>query len=172
MRRPTRRSISLGPRAGNLARARSQAGRAKVWAVIKANAYGHGLQRAAGALAGADGYALLDFEEAIRLRLAGVQKPILMLEGFFSAQDLALVCQYRLTPVVHSMAQIGMLAETPLAGPIDAYLKINSGMNRLGFTLDNVRLAWDALEANPQVGAVTLMTHFADADGASGHSSS
>ena len=168
MRRPTRRSISLGPRAGNLARARSQAGRAKVWAVIKANAYGHGLQRAAGALERADGYALLDFEEAIRLRLAGVQKPILLLEGFFNARDLALVCQYRLTPVVHSMAQIEMLAKTPLAAPIDAYLKVNSGMNRLGFTLDNVRLAWNALEANPQVGTVTLMTHFADADGAGG----
>ena len=97
-----------------------------------------------------------------------MEKPILLLEGFFSAQDLALVCQYRLTPVVHSAAQIEMLAKTPLAAPIDAYLKVNSGMNRLGFTLDSVRPAWNALEANPQVRAVTLMTHFADADGASG----
>jgi alanine racemase len=168
MPRPIRASISLGAMAHNLARARAHASSSRVWAVIKANAYGHGLQRAAGALAGADGYALLDFEEAIRLRLAGVQKPILLLEGFFSAQDLALVCQYRLTPVVHSLAQIEMLAKTPLAGPIDAYLKVNSGMNRLGFTLDNMRVAWNALEANPQIGTVTLMTHFADADGASG----
>ena len=168
MPRPIRASISLGALTHNLERARAHAGGARVWAVIKANAYGHGLRRAAGALAGADGFALLDFEEAIRLRLAGVQKPILLLEGFFSAQDLALVCEYRLTPVVHSTAQLEMLAKTPLAAPIDAYLKVNSGMNRLGFTLDNVRLAWNALEANPQVRTVTLMTHFADADGASG----
>jgi alanine racemase len=154
--------------AHNLSIARTHAADARLWAVIKANAYGHGLRRAAEAFAAADGYALLDFEEAIRLRLAGMEKPILLLEGFFNAQDLALVCQYRLTPVVHSTAQIEMLAKTPLAAPIDAYLKINSGMNRLGFTLDNLRLAWNALEANPQVRSVTLMTHFADADGASG----
>jgi alanine racemase len=166
--RPIRASISLGALAHNLSVARARAGSAKVWAVIKANAYGHGLRRAAAALDGADGYALLDFEEAIRLRLAGVDKPILLLEGFFSAQDLALVCQYRLTPVVHSTAQIEMLGKTPLPAPIDAYLKVNSGMNRLGFTLDNVRLAWNALEANPMVREVTLMTHFADADGKEG----
>jgi alanine racemase len=166
--RPIRASISLGALAHNLARARACAGDAKIWAVIKANAYGHGLRRAAGALDGADGYALLDFEEAIRLRLAGVDKPILLLEGFFSAQDLALVCQYRLTPVVHSTAQLEMLGKTPLPAPIDAYLKVNSGMNRLGFTLENVRLAWNALEANPMVRQVTLMTHFADADGREG----
>ena len=168
MPRPIRASISLGAMAHNLAIARTHAAGAKLWAVIKANAYGHGLRRAAAALADADGYALLDFEEAIRLRLAGVEKPLLLLEGFFSAQDLALVCQYRLTPVVHSAAQIEMLAKTPLAAPIDAYLKINSGMNRLGFALDDVRLAWNALEANPRIRSVTLMTHFADADGASG----
>ncbi|HKI65414.1 MAG TPA: alanine racemase [Burkholderiales bacterium] len=168
MPRPIRASISLGALAHNLSVARARAGSAKIWAVIKANAYGHGLRRAAQAFAGADGYALLDFEEAIRLRLAGIDKPILLLEGFFNAQDLALVCQYQLTPVVHSAAQIEMLARTPLAAPIDAYLKVNSGMNRLGFTLDSVHLAWNALEANPQVRGVTLMTHFADADGASG----
>ncbi len=168
MPRPIRASISLRALAHNLERARECAGSAKVWAVVKADAYGHGLRRAAGALAGADGYALLDFEQAIMLRLAGVQKPILLLEGFFSAQDLALVCEQRLTPVVHSTAQIEMLAKTPLAAPVDVYLKVNSGMNRLGFTLDNVRLGWNALEANPQVRTVTLMTHFADADGASG----
>jgi len=168
MPRPIRASISLGAMAHNLSIARTHAAGAKLWAVIKANGYGHGLRRAAEGLVGADGYALLDFEEAIRLRLAGVEKPILLLEGFFSAQDLALVCQYRLTPVVHSAAQIEMLAKTPLAAPIDAYLKVNSGMNRLGFTLDGVRPAWNALEANPQVRGVTLMTHFADADGASG----
>jgi alanine racemase len=168
MPRPIRASISLGAMAHNLAIARAHAGDSRVWAVIKANAYGHGLRRAAAALAEADGYALLDFEEAIRLRLSGVDKPILLLEGFFSAQDLALVCEYRLTPVVHCAAQLEMLETTPLAAPIDAYLKVNSGMNRLGFTLENVRVAWNALEAHPRVREVTLMTHFADADGASG----
>ena len=168
MPRPIRASISLGAMAHNLAIARAHAGDSRVWAVIKANAYGHGLRRAAAALAEADGYALLDFEEAIRLRLGGVDKPILLLEGFFSAQDLALVCEYRLTPVVHCAAQLEMLETTPLAAPIDAYLKVNSGMNRLGFTLDNLRVAWNALQAHPRVREVTLMTHFADADGPGG----
>jgi len=168
MPRPIRATIRASALARNFAVARRHAGDSRIWAVIKANAYGHGLLRAARALEQADGYALLDFEEAIRLRLAGIDKPLLMLEGFFQPQDLALLAEYRLTPAVHSLAQLEMLEKTALAAPIDTYLKVNSGMNRLGFTIDNVRLAWNALKSHRQVRSVTLMTHFADADGAGG----
>jgi alanine racemase len=136
--------------------------------VIKANAYGHGLLRAAQALKAADGFALLDFEEGIRLRIAGVQKPLLLLEGFFRAQDIPLLAEYRLTPVIHNAEQLAMLDKARFAPDIDVYIKVNSGMNRLGFGVDGVRLAWNALQAHPSVASVTLMTHFADADGASG----
>ena len=168
MPRPLLATIKASALTHNLAVARARAPQSKVWAVVKANAYGHGLVGAARAMADADGYAMLDFEEAIRLRLQGVKKPILLLEGFFKPQDVALLCEYDLTPVVHNIEQIEILERTALASPIDAYLKVNSGMNRLGFTVDNIRIAWNALHNHPQVKSVTLMTHFADADGAAG----
>jgi alanine racemase len=168
MPRPISATIRTSALAHNLGVARKCAPTSKVWAVVKANAYGHGLVAAARAMEGADGYAMLDFEEAIRLRLQGVRKPILLLEGFFKPQDVALLAEYDLTPVVHNIEQIEILEKTALARPIDAYLKVNSGMNRLGFTVDNVRIGWNALHSHEQIRSVTVMTHFADADGASG----
>jgi alanine racemase len=166
--RPIRATIRAGALAHNLELARRSAGKARIWAVIKANAYGHGLLRAARALAAADGLAVLDFDDALRLREAGERRPILMLEGFFQAADLPLLAEHALTPVVHNVEQLELLKRSALAAPIEAYLKVNSGMNRLGFNVDNVRLAYQALRAHPRVRGVTLMTHFADADGASG----
>ncbi|HEY5899575.1 MAG TPA: alanine racemase [Burkholderiales bacterium] len=168
MPRPIHATISAGAFAHNLRVARGHAGATRIWAVIKANAYGHGLERAAHALAGADGFAILDFQEAARLRLGGVTKPILMLEGVFQAADVALLHKYRLTPVIHTPAQIEMLRAGELAGEIEVYLKVNSGMNRLGFTPENLGAAYAALREHPRVKGMTLMTHFADADGASG----
>jgi alanine racemase len=149
----------------NLRVAKRHAADAKVWAVVKANAYGHGLLRAVKAFESADGYAVLDFAEALKLRSAGVAKPILMLEGFFAAEDLPLLAHHQLTPVIHNPEQVEMLQRTQLQGAIDAYLKVNSGMNRLGFTMDNVRVAWNALKEHAQIRSVTLMTHLADAEG-------
>src|SRR5688500_1996085 len=134
MPRPIRAAISAGALAHNLRVAQRHAAGAKVWAVIKANAYGHGVERAARALAAADGFAVLDFQEAARLRGAGVKKPILMLEGPFQAGDVPLLHEYALTPVIHSAAQVELLRAADLPGSIDAYVKVNSGMNRLGFT--------------------------------------
>jgi len=166
MPRPIRATISAGALAHNLRVARSHAGDAKVWAVIKANAYGHGVERAARALQAADGYAVLDFQEAARLRLAGSDKPVLMLEGIFQPQDVELLSKYALTPVIHHAEQVRMLRAA--AAPLDVYVKVNSGMNRLGFGVENLRANVSALRAMPQVKSVTMMTHFADADGASG----
>src|SRR5688500_19961160 len=134
MPRPIRATISAAARAHNLTVARQHAGGAKIWAVIKANAYGHGIERAARALAAADGFAVLDFQEAARLRVAGVQKPILMLEGFFKPDDLPLIAKYRLTPVIHNAEQVEMLRPADLAGAIDVDLKVNRGMNRQGLS--------------------------------------
>src|SRR5438045_855250 len=166
MPRPIRAAISSGAIAHNLSVARRHAGSAKVWAVIKANAYGHGLERAARAAVGADGLAVLDFDEAARLRHAGVAQPILMLEGLFEPGDVALAVRHRLTPVIHRREQIEMLAAA--SAPLDVYLKVNSGMNRLGFAGVEVAAAYQSLADHPRVNSLTLMTHFADADGATG----
>ena len=168
MPRPIRATISAGALAHNLTVARRHASAAKVWAVLKANAYGHGVERAARALGEADGFAVLDFQEAARLRVAGVTKPILMLEGFFKPVDLGQLNKFRLTPVIHNPEQVEMLKHARLDGEIDLYLKVNSGMNRLGFTVEGLRPAYNALRMHPQVKNITMMTHFADADGASG----
>ncbi len=168
MPRPIRATISTAALAHNLALVRGHAGASKVWAVLKADAYGHGLLRAAQAMAQADGFAILDFVDAQRLRNAGIDKPILMLEGFFRPEDIELLLRHRLTPVIHSIEQVEMLEKAGLQGRLPVYLKVNSGMNRLGFAMDNLRVAWNTLDAHPGVESITLMTHFADADGESG----
>jgi alanine racemase len=168
MPRPIRATINTAALAHNLGVARAHAGPARIWAVLKANAYGHGLLRAARALEAADGFAVLDLSEAVALREAGIRKPILMLEGFFKEEDIAPLARHSLTPVIHSIDQLEKLERTRCDGKIGVYLKVNSGMNRLGFNVDNVRLAWNALEAHPAVDSITLMTHFADADGDGG----
>ena len=168
MPRPIRATISAAALAHNFMVAKAYAGGAKVWAVLKANAYGHGVERAARALDGADGFAVLDFQEAARLRVAGITKPILMLEGFFKPVDVPLLHKYALTPVIHNPEQVEMLRTVALPGEIDVYLKVNSGMNRLGFTVENLRAAYNALRMHPQVRGLAVMTHFADADGPAG----
>ena len=168
MPRPIRATVSAGALERNLAVAKAHAKDTKVWAVVKANAYGHGVERAARAFGAADGFAVLDFQEAARLRLAGVIKPILMLEGFFKAADIPLLHEYGLTPVIHNAEQIELLKAAPHTGDLEVYLKVNSGMNRLGFASESVRPAYNAVRMLPHVKSVTLMTHFADADGAVG----
>ena len=166
MPRPIRATISAGALARNLRVARGHAGEAKIWAVLKANAYGHGLERAARALREADGFAVLDFQEAARLRAAGVTQPVLMLEGVFQPHDVAALAQYSLTPVIHHAGQVELLRAA--AAPLDVYVKVNSGMNRLGFTREGLRASVPALREMKQVKGMTWMSHFADADGAGG----
>src|SRR5260221_4842593 len=128
MPRPIRATISASALTHNFMVAKAYAGGAKVWAVLKANAYGHGLERAARALEGADGFAVLDFQEAARLRLAGGAKPILMLEGFFKPADVPLLHKYSLTPVIHNPEQVEMLRLAAMPGEIDVYLKGNTDL--------------------------------------------
>ncbi|CAG0929049.1 MAG: Alanine racemase, catabolic [Rhodocyclaceae bacterium] len=165
MTRPIRATIDLSALRGNLAVARQHAGAARLWAVLKADAYGHGLMRVAGALDDlADGFALLDIEDAIALREAGFRQPILLLEGFFEADELPLLAEYGLTPVVHSLEQVDMLTSAALPARLQVYLKLNTGMNRLGLSAEEFHPGLTALETTHNVSGITLMTHFADAD--------
>ena len=168
MPRPIDALIHTDGLAHNLARARAAAPGAKVWAVVKANAYGHGIERAYAGLQGADGFALLDLAEAERVRALGWRGPVLLLEGCFEMRDLEACSRLNLWHTVHHEAQIDMLSRHKTHTPHRVFLKMNSGMNRLGFRPAAFRSAWMRLSGLTQVDGITLMTHFADADGAPG----
>ncbi len=164
MPRPIQALIDLSALEQNLSIVRRHAPRARVMAVIKADAYGHGLLRAASALKSADGFALLELDAAIRLRDAGYRQPILLVEGFFSTEELALIEQYHLSAVIHHSEQLAMLSAFKRRGGLDVFLKLNTGMNRLGFMPEQFPAALELLKTSPAVGRITLMTHLALAD--------
>ena len=164
MPRPILATIHTTALAHNLLRMKSAAPDAKVWAIVKANAYGHGIERAFAGLKAADGFALLDIDEAKRLRALDWRGPILLLEGCFDARDLEACSRLGLWHVVHCAEQIDMLAAHKTTAQHRVFLKMNSGMNRLGFKAERYRAAWTRLNAMPQVEDITLMTHFSDAD--------
>ena len=165
MPRPIEALIHPDALAHNLKCARDHAPDAKVWGVVKANAYGHGIERAYAGLQAADGLALLDLAEAERVRALGWRGPVLLLEGCFEARDLELCSRLGLWHTVHCEAQIDWLATHKTTWPHHVFLKMNSGMNRLGFTPDAFRSAWQRLSGLTQVDEITLMTHLSDADG-------
>lgn len=168
MPRPISATLHLGAFENNLQVVRRFAPSAKVWSVVKANAYGHGIKHIWRSLAQTDGFALLDLAEAITLRESGWQGPILLLEGFFKPQDLALLDRYRLTTSVHSDWQLSAIAEAKLSAPLDVYLKVNSGMNRLGFALERLHAVWLKAREISNIANMTVMSHFATADGPQG----
>lgn len=165
MPRPIVATIHSAALHHNLALSLAAAGDAKVWAVVKANAYGHGIERAFDGLRAAHGFALLDVAEAERLRALDWRGPILLLEGVFEPRDLELCSRLNLWHVVHHDAQIDWLAAHKTQLPHRVFLKMNSGMNRLGFLPAAFRAAWTRLNALPQVEEISLMTHLSDADG-------
>src|SRR5450759_685615 len=172
MPRPIQANLDLNALESNLQVAR-RATSARIMSVIKADGYGHGLMRAAEALAATDGYALLDIQDAVRLRETGYRQTILLLEGVFGAEELPVIAEYDLTCVIHSAWQIAMLDAypgrgTPGNGKLDIWLKVNSGMNRLGFVPQQVAQVMDQLRRHRAVRDITLMTHFANADEARG----
>jgi alanine racemase len=168
MPRPILASIHTEALHHNLTRARRAAPDARVWAVVKANAYGHGIERVFEGLRGADGFALLDLDEAQRVRALGWRGPILLLEGVFEPRDLELCSRLELWHTIHCDEQLDMLATHKTHQPHRVFLKMNSGMNRLGYTPQRFRSAWTRLNALPQVDEISLMTHFSDADGERG----
>ena len=164
MPRPLFAQINLAALTANLARARELAGGAQVLAVAKADAYGHGLVRVLPALEQADGLALLELDAAVALRERHYTRRILLLEGFFEERELAEIAQRRLAVVVHHVDQVAMLEAAALARPLEVFVKINTGMNRLGLAPDDVAPVCERLSQCPAVAALRLMTHFARAE--------
>jgi alanine racemase len=168
MPRPIAATVDLAALRHNLALARRLAPRARTFAVVKAQAYGHGRLRAAHALREAEGFALVEPEGALELRAAGFRQRIALLEGFFEPRDLPPLVEHRIATAVHDREQLAMLRALPAGAALDVLVKINTGMNRLGFAPGELAAVLAELRANPGVGAITLMTHFASADEARG----
>ena len=168
MPRPIQATIHPEALRHNLERARQAAPDARLWAVVKANAYGHGIERVFESLRAADGFALLELGEAERIRQLGWRGPILLLEGVFEARDLELCSRLGVWHSVHCDAQIDWLAAHKTQVPHRVFLKMNSGMNRLGFTPERFRSAYARLNALTQVEEISFITHFSDADGPRG----
>ena len=166
--RPIKALFSRLAIAHNIEVVKKAAPRSKVWAVLKADAYGHGLVRTitddSPALTHADGIAILETSTAELVRQLGWRLPILLLEGCFDAGDLAVAARLGVTLTVHHDEQIAMIEAARFDSPIDVYLKMNTGMNRLGFSVARYRQAHERLVATSKVGTITLMTHFANAD--------
>ena len=169
MPRPLVATIDRAALTHNLEVVRQLTRGARIWAVVKADAYGHGIAAAAHAFATADGLALIEIENAIALRQLGWKKPILLLEGCYAALDWHAAAEHRLSCVIHSDEQLSELEATPLSRKLDIYLKFNTGMNRLGFRIGRARDLATRLLLNSGVGDITLMTHFARADERDGH---
>lgn len=169
MPRPIQAIIHPHALTHNLNIARQHMPDSRVFAVVKANAYGHGIERVYDAFKSADGFALLDLAEAQRIRALGWTGRILLLEGIFSFQDLYVCAEQDLSFSLHSHHQVAWLKQFDALGHhavrFDVYLKMNSGMNRLGFTPEDYREIWQELIQLQCVGSITHMMHFSDADG-------
>ncbi|WP_265524839.1 alanine racemase [Providencia rustigianii] len=168
MPRPIRAVIHLQSLEHNLSVIRQNIGAAKIWSVLKADAYGHGIHRVWRGLKNTDGFAVLDLHEAILLREEGWEGPILLLEGFFQQEDLQVIDQYQLTTSVHSHWQLTAIEQATLHQPLSVYIKLNSGMNRLGFTTEEYVSVVSKLQSMANVKNATLMSHFANSDIPSG----
>jgi len=166
--RTAQASIHVDAITGNLARVRALAPGAKVLAIVKADGYGHGLERVISALSSADAFGVASIEDATRIRALGMQHRIVLLSGFDERCDLDVVRELKLDCVLHDHAQLALLAAEPSAAslaPIRFWLKFDTGMHRLGFAIDSAPDVLTRVRALPQAQAeITLMTHFSQAD--------
>lgn len=165
MKPPIRALVDTAALQHNLTRARATAPASRIMAVIKANGYGHGLVPVARALASADGFAVARLDEGLALRAAGLTNPILLLEGVFSPDQLAVAAQQRFDLMVHSVEQLEMLEGRAGTEVLSAWIKVDTGMNRLGFRVEQFAGAYARLQRATNVApAPTLVTHLASAD--------
>jgi alanine racemase len=148
--------------------AKRAAQHSRVYAVVKANGYGHGVDRVARALPQADGFATLELDSAVLLRDRRITSPVLLLEGFFEASELRVISSSALATVIHNEEQLRMLELDRPDRLLDVWLKINTGMNRLGFSLADAPAALQRLRSSGTTKSITLMTHFATSDGPPG----
>lgn len=166
MARPTSATVHVDALRHNLGQVRARAPRSRVMAVVKADGYGHGLERVARALTGADAFGVAALSDAERLRAAGISQPILLLSGFDEPSDIERMRALGVSTVVHHASQLEMLEQAAAGDPVDCWLKLDSGMHRLGFAPDEFRAAHARLIAlrGRSVGRVVLMNHFASSD--------
>lgn len=164
MSRPLRAHLDLDALQHNLQRVREAAPRSRIMAVVKANGYGHGLVRSAQALRSADGFGVACLEEAVTLREAGIRQPITLLEGFFEGDELGALSRYRLMPVVHAEHQVRHLEAAQLPQPIAVWLKVDTGMHRLGFAPALLPTIYARLQACANVDRIGLFSHLGYAD--------
>ncbi len=164
MTRPARALIDAQALRHNLERVRALAPGCRVMAVVKADGYGHGLARVARILLEAQAFAVASFEEGVVLRNAGVAHPIFLLQGFYDGEELAELGHHRFSPVVHHETQLAALENTRQAGPIDVWLKVDTGMHRIGFPAQQASAVFKRLAACSVVHRVRLMSHLANAD--------
>lgn len=165
MTRATRATIDLSALRHNLSIAQQAAPHAKHLVVIKANAYGHGMLPVARALAQADALAVACVDEAVQLRDAGIPQPLIILEGFYDQQELEVCRRYELTPVVHQLQQLDLL-EAERAEPIAVWLKVDTGMHRLGIRSEQASHVWRRMQACRAIDlqGSLVMSHLANAD--------
>ncbi len=166
MARPARARLDAQALHHNLQQVRRHAPQARVMAVVKANGYGHGLAWVANTLKDADGFAVASTEEGMQLRLAGVLKPIMLLEGFFSADELPALQLRQLAPVLHSEQQLHLLESHPTQLPHAVWIKLDTGMHRIGFAPESFPDVLNRLRKLNGIRDIRAMTHFANADDA------
>lgn len=163
-RRP-QASIDLAALAHNYSRVKQLAPHSKVLAVLKANAYGHGMLAVAQALKQADALGVARLDEALALRAGGIARPIVLLEGFFHPDELAQIVASNLQLVIHHREQAEALLAAQLDAPVRVWLKIDTGMHRLGIYPHEVAELYQRLSQSPNVqGPLRLMSHFASSD--------
>lgn len=162
--RPTQVHIDLSALRHNLQQVRRAAPGCRIMAAIKANGYGHGLVRVARSLGDSDGFGVACINEALKLREAGITTPITLLEGFFHSDELPLIEQHRLEVVLHHPQQIQQLLQSPLKGPLRVWLKVDTGMHRLGIAPEQAAELWRQLQQQSTLEPIGQMTHLADAD--------
>lgn len=157
--------INLNALEQNLMRIKQIAPSSKVMAVLKANAYGHGLVTIAQHLQGVDAFAVARIDEALALRAGGLTKPIVLLEGFFEASDLPILLANNFETIIHDENQLNALEQADLDAPIATWLKVDTGMHRLGIEPEQLNTFYARLKATPNAkSGVRLMTHFPCAD--------
>ena len=164
MSRGTLATISTSALQHNFQQVKTQAPNAKIWSVVKANAYGHDALAVAKILNASDGFAVSTLDEGLALREAGIDQPILLLEGVTQASHLATVAKHGMHCVLHCPEQLVHLAQVRLADPLRVWLKIDTGMHRLGFAAATMAAVVAQLADHPDVQLVGLMTHLASAD--------
>ncbi len=164
MTRPIKAFVDTKALKDNLSCVRQKSSQSQILSVVKANAYGHGIERVFEGLRGTDGFGVLEVCEAQTLRDLGFRGPIVLLEGVFDSRELEDCSRLQLWHTVHCNEQIDWLSRHKTHKPHRVFLKMNSGMNRLGFKPEQFKSAWSRLNALPQIEEISLMTHFSDAD--------